>query len=99
MSLKKIFLQFFIITSIMVDVHATELTHLQLLDSDSSEVVLPKRELIKNDITVLINKNNIIVGCTSGSLIITKVQQPSKKEVSVNDYIRGSHLQVGDILV
>jgi len=45
-----------------------------------------------------INKNNIIVGCTSGSLIITKVQQPSKKEVSVNDYIRGSHLQVGDIL-
>ena len=45
-----------------------------------------------------INKSNIIVGCQKGSIVITKVQQPSKKEVLAVDSIRGSHLNIGDLI-
>jgi len=45
-----------------------------------------------------INKSNIIVGCQKGSIVITKVQQPSKKEVLAVDFIRGSHLNIGDLI-
>lgn len=45
-----------------------------------------------------INKDNIIIACEIGSLKISMLQQPSKKAVSAMDFIRGSRLQVGDIL-
>ena len=45
-----------------------------------------------------INKGNIIVGCEKGSILITKVQPASKKEMSVVDYIRGKRLEIGDNL-
>jgi len=40
----------------------------------------------------------IVVGCTQGSVEIYRVQPPSKKEMSVIDYIRGKRLKVGDRL-
>ena len=45
-----------------------------------------------------INKSNIVVSCTTGSIAITIVQPSSKKAMSVVDYIRGKRLEVGDIL-
>ncbi len=98
MNLKKTFLQFFILTSIMVDVHATELTHLQLLDSDSSEVVLTKRELIKNDITVLINKNNIL---PVQNLDINKIASVSISEGIITSFtdILDNYTNVDDFVI
>jgi methionyl-tRNA formyltransferase len=45
-----------------------------------------------------IEKEYIVVGCKEGSLKLYEVQAPSKKAVKATDYIRGSRLQVGDIL-
>ncbi len=45
-----------------------------------------------------IEKNYIIVGCTQGSIKIETIQQPSKKAISVGDYIRGQRLQIGNII-
>ncbi len=39
-----------------------------------------------------------VIGCKTGSLILYKVQAPSKKEVFIGDYIRGKRLEVGDCL-
>jgi methionyl-tRNA formyltransferase len=45
-----------------------------------------------------IKDDSIVLSCKVGSLKITKVQPPSKKEMSVIDYIRGKRLQIGDHL-
>jgi methionyl-tRNA formyltransferase len=45
-----------------------------------------------------INKTNIVVACTKGSISITLVQPSSKKAMCVVDYIRGKRLEVGDCL-
>lgn len=45
-----------------------------------------------------INKENIIVGCTKGSLKLIIVQQASKKAVSAMDFVRGARLEIGDII-
>ncbi len=45
-----------------------------------------------------IDDDSIVVGCTVGSLRIKRVQPPSKKEMSVIDYIRGKRFGVGDNL-
>jgi len=64
------------------------------------EISLNETTSLNNEGEILaINKTDIILGCKKGSLVISRVQQPSKKEVSVNDYIRGSHLQVGDVIL
>ena len=42
--------------------------------------------------------DSIVLGCKMGSLKVTRVQPPSKKEMSVLDYIRGKRLGVGDNL-
>jgi methionyl-tRNA formyltransferase len=39
-----------------------------------------------------------LIGCICGSLKITKVQAPSKKEVDILSYLRGKRLEVGDTL-
>jgi methionyl-tRNA formyltransferase len=39
-----------------------------------------------------------LIGCVEGSLKITKVQAPSKKEVDILSYLRGKRLEVGDTL-
>ena len=39
-----------------------------------------------------------LIGCIEGSLKITKVQAPSKKEVDILSYLRGKRLEVGDTL-
>jgi methionyl-tRNA formyltransferase len=46
-----------------------------------------------------IGKDFIIIGCEKGTLQINKVQAPSKKEVSVVDYLNGNRLGLKDILV
>jgi len=43
-----------------------------------------------------IDKESIVVGCTQGSVRIFRVQAPSKKEVSVLDYINGKRFKVAD---
>jgi len=45
-----------------------------------------------------INKENIIIGCKKGSILISEVQPNSKKQMKAVDYIRGKRLVVGDIL-
>jgi methionyl-tRNA formyltransferase len=45
-----------------------------------------------------IDKDSITLSCEVGSLKVTRVQPPSKKEMSVIDYIRGKRLEVGDSL-
>lgn len=45
-----------------------------------------------------ITDDAVMIGCTQGALNVTRVQPPSKKEMSVIDYIRGKRLQVGDYL-
>ncbi len=45
-----------------------------------------------------IEDDSIVLGCNTGSLRVTRVQPPSKKEMSVIDYIRGKRLGVGDNL-
>ncbi len=39
-----------------------------------------------------------IVGCQKGSIKITRVQAPSKKEVDIASYLRGKRLDIGDSL-
>ncbi len=46
-----------------------------------------------------IEKEFIIVGCKKGSLKITKLQPPSKKEMRAIDYINGKRIEVSDILL
>ncbi|MEA1918149.1 MAG: methionyl-tRNA formyltransferase [Campylobacterota bacterium] len=45
-----------------------------------------------------INRDSVRVGCKSGSVVISKVQAPSKKAVSVIDYINGKRLNIADYL-
>ena len=45
-----------------------------------------------------IDKDCITVGCTTGSIIIYIVQPPSKKAMSIVDYIRGKRLKLNEIL-
>ncbi len=57
---------------------------------------------VKNDkigIISKINKNSITLTCLKGSLEIAKVQAPSKKEISILDYIRGKRLEIGNTLL
>ncbi len=57
---------------------------------------------IENDkigIISKINKNSITLTCLKGSLEIKKVQAPSKKEISILDYIRGKRLEIGNTLL
>jgi methionyl-tRNA formyltransferase len=46
-----------------------------------------------------IDDEGIAVGCGRGSLLIERVQPPSKKEMAAVDYIHGRRLGVKDILV
>ncbi len=46
-----------------------------------------------------IDEDDITVGFEAGSLKISKVQAPSKNEVTAIEYIRGKRLNIGDILV
>jgi len=45
-----------------------------------------------------INDNHAIIGCETGSLCVTHVQAPSKKEVDILSYLRGKRLGLGDSL-
>ncbi len=46
-----------------------------------------------------VGKNFLIVGCDRGSVKITRVQPPSKKEMDMNAYLNGKRLVCADILV
>ncbi len=65
---------------------------LKTLFLDSTEGLNKKAEILK------IEKQSIIIGCKKGALEVSRVQPPSKKEMSVIDYIRGKRLGVGDYL-
>ena len=43
-----------------------------------------------------INKNSINVSCIYGTISLSSVQPPSKKQMNVIDYIRGKRLEIGD---
>jgi methionyl-tRNA formyltransferase len=45
-----------------------------------------------------IESDFVVIGCVCGSVKITKVQAPSKKEVDILSYLRGKRLEVGDTL-
>jgi len=45
-----------------------------------------------------IDKDSVVVGCTLGKLRLFTVQPPSKKEMSVIDYLNGKRLSIDDIL-
>ena len=65
---------------------------LKKLSLDSSESLHKKAEILK------IDNQSIIIGCKKGTLRVSRVQPPSKKEMLVIDYIRGKRLGVGDYL-
>jgi len=48
---------------------------------------------------LFIDEDDITVGFETGSLKISKLQAPSKNEVTALEYIRGKRLNIGDILV
>ncbi len=53
----------------------------------------------KSGIVQEITKEHIVVTCRAGSLKITRVQAPSKKEIGVVEYARGKRIEVGSSLV
>ncbi len=64
------------------------------------KVFLDENESKNNEGEILsIDKDSIIVGCKCGAIKIFEVQAPSKKAMNVIDYVRGSRLSIGDILV
>ncbi|MCH9813363.1 MAG: methionyl-tRNA formyltransferase [Epsilonproteobacteria bacterium] len=63
----------------------------------SLSVVSDEGSYQKAEIIELLD-DGVIIGCHKGTLLVTRVQPPSKKEMSVIDYIRGKRLQVGDYL-
>ena len=46
-----------------------------------------------------VGKNFLIIGCETGSLRITRVQPPSKKEMDIQAYLNGKRLERADTLV
>jgi methionyl-tRNA formyltransferase len=70
----------------------------------SSGLKLKELSLVENtsvnlEGTILsIEKNNIVVGCKQGTLKISRVQAPSKKEVDILSYINGKRLSLADTL-
>jgi methionyl-tRNA formyltransferase len=46
-----------------------------------------------------VGKNFLIIGCEKGSLRITRVQPPSKKEMDIQAYLNGKRLERADTLV
>ncbi len=45
-----------------------------------------------------IEKNFAIIACKKGSIKLSLVQAPSKKEVNITDYLRGKRLNIGDTI-
>jgi len=66
-----------------------KLKELSLFESESSNEI---------GMILSIDDDSIVLSCEKGSLKVTKVQPPSKKEMAVLDYIRGKRLSVGDHL-
>ncbi|MDA3967322.1 MULTISPECIES: methionyl-tRNA formyltransferase [Helicobacter] len=46
-----------------------------------------------------ISKEGVVVACKEGSVLITCVQAPSKKEISAYEYVQGKRMKVGDIFL
>ena len=46
-----------------------------------------------------ISSEGVVVGCLKGSVLITKVQVPSRKEIGANEYAQGKRFKVGDIFL
>ena len=44
-----------------------------------------------------IERDYVLLGCKEGSLRVYEVQPPSRQKMSARDYLRGKHLEVGDI--
>jgi len=47
---------------------------------------------------VELSNNYAIIGCNKGTLRVSQVQAPSKKQVDIISYLRGKRLEIGDIL-
>ncbi|MDF1880516.1 methionyl-tRNA formyltransferase [Sulfurimonas sp. MAG313] len=45
------------------------------------------------------SKKSIVIGCSKGSLRLTRLQPPSKKEMDVSSYLNGKRLERADTLV
>jgi len=45
-----------------------------------------------------IDKDGVIVGCKRGSIKVTRVQPPGRREMDSKSYINGKRLNIGDIL-
>ena len=48
---------------------------------------------------IAIDKKSIVIGCSTGSLRIKKVQANSKKPMDIDVYLNGKHLKVGDYIL
>lgn len=63
------------------------------------KMVLENREGSHTPGAILsIDADSAVIGCSEGSLRIYAVQPPSKKEMSVTDYLNGKRLAVADLL-
>ena len=63
------------------------------------ELTLNESDSINKSGEILdIKKDYIVVGCGVGSINLTMVQQPSKKAMNIDDYIRGKRLEIGNII-
>lgn len=57
-----------------------------------------RRESFRPGEILEINSKSAVIGCETGKLRIFRVQPPSKKEMSVIDYLNGKRLSIADTL-
>lgn len=67
-----------------------KLKEMQLLEASSEN---SEGEILE------IKDEGVVIGCKRGSLLISRVQPPSKKEISAHDYINGKRLNLADTLL
>lgn len=65
---------------------------LKELSLEKSEGCYTKGEIVK------LADDYAIIGCENGTLKVTQVQAPSKKQVDIISYLRGKRLDIGDTL-
>ncbi len=68
-----------------------KIIELQLLETASTHLV--------NGTILEVRDDGVVLACHQGTLLISKLQPPSKTVMSANDYLRGKRLICGNVLV
>lgn len=72
---------------------------LKIWDADvCDDVVFESCESVVNGMITHVNNNSFIVKCGDNSLKINELQLEGKKRMKTQDFLRGNHINTGDIL-